>query len=150
MRKTRGRDLCSSAIWEGVRTRHASLPPSSATASPLVRTSARGGTLQWTLTVVAGPTNLDNKGNLKLGVTSFLYSVSTIWEGGGGYIGIIVFISLFVFMSSFVQRMSSELVNLLQPNLVWWCIIMGRSIIQKRKKKKNGFYLQGQGHSEGL
>ena len=147
MRKTRGRDLCSSAIWEGVRTRHASLPPSSATASPLVRTSARGGMLQWTLTVVAGPTNLDNKGNLKLGVTSFLYSVSTIrgGGGGGGYIGIIVFISLFVF----VKLCPEDVFRTGKPFATKLSMVVHHHG-QKCHTKKNGFYLQGQGHSEGL
>ena len=42
----------------GVSVRRASLRPSSDAASPSVRTSTRGGTLQWTSTVVAGPTNL--------------------------------------------------------------------------------------------
>ena len=74
VRKTRGGDLCIRSSCSRVRTRHASLRPNSATASPSVRTSIRGGTLQWTMTEVAGPTNLDGEDNLKPDVTTiFLF-----------------------------------------------------------------------------
>ena len=31
----------------------------------------------------------------------------------------------------FVQTVSSELLNLVSPNVVWWCIIMGQSVMSK-------------------
>ena len=46
--------------------------------------------------------------------------------------------------SDFVRTIPPESLNHLKPNLVWLSIIMRRSVMQKK------YYLQCQGHSEGL
>ena len=35
-------------------------------------------------------------------------------------------------VSGFVQKTSSELINLLPPNLIWWCITVGHGVMQKK------------------
>ena len=42
---------------------------------------------------------------------------------------------------------SVELLILWQPNMVWWYIIIGHSVLWKKKKKD--YYIQCQGHSDG-
>ena len=73
VRKTSGGDLCIRSSCWGIRTRYDSLRPSSATASPTVRTSTRGGTLQCTLTEVAGPTNLSKRRQLMCPLCVFMF-----------------------------------------------------------------------------
>ena len=51
----------------------------------------------------------------------------------------------FKFREMFLQIISSEPFKLLWPNLVWWCIIINRSVVQE----KFDCYLKCQGHSEG-
>ena len=46
-------------------------------------------------------------------------------------------------MSVSVRMISSELQNVLSPNLVWWCSIMSQSVMLN----KIVCYFQGQGHS---
>ena len=48
-------------------------------------------------------------------------------------------------LPGFVQKISSEQLNLLYLSLMWWCIVLGRCHAQEL-----GCYLQGQGHYKGL
>ena len=52
----------------------------------------------------------------------------------------------FIHVFAFVLKITSELLSSLSPNLAWWCIIMGQGVMQYIL----GYYLQGQGYSEGL
>ena len=54
-------------------------------------------------------------------------------------------VHLFVYLSGFVQKVSSEQLNLLYPNLIWWCIVQRWCHAQE-----SGCYLQGQGHNKGF
>ena len=56
-----------------------------------------------------------------------------------GYIDIAVSVGASVNLSGFVQKVASELFNLLSSSLVWWCIIMSR----KCQINEMGCHLQG-------
>ena len=55
--------------------------------------------------------------------------------GGGGGRGVywnrrvLVSVSLSICLPGFVQKISSEQLNLLYPNLIWWCIVLSRCVM---------------------
>ena len=66
----------------------------------------------------------------------FWYPPPLVWIWGGGYIGIALSgwnlsICSSVRVSNGVRPVSPELLNHFLPNLVWWCIIMRRCVLQK-------------------
>ena len=68
-------------------------------------------------------------------------------EGEGGRVywnrRVLVSVSSCVCMPGFVQKISSEQLNLLYPSLIWWCIVLSRCHAQEL-----GCYLQS--HNKDL